>query len=111
MSQEIVTLKKRKERAVTARKMAVRRVSSALACYARQHGGKYLLFGSAARGELRFDSDIDIIVDFPIEHEHDAICMAEDACAAEKLPCDVLTLRTCDHHFLSRIRDDARVLT
>ncbi len=31
---------------------------------ARTAGG-FLLFGSAARGEMRFDSDVDILVDFP----------------------------------------------
>ncbi|WP_376100065.1 nucleotidyltransferase family protein [Roseomonas sp. CCTCC AB2023176] len=28
-------------------------------------GGRYLLFGSAARGEMRHDSDVDILLDFP----------------------------------------------
>lgn len=34
------------------------------ACAARHHGRRVRLFGSAARGEERADSDVDFLVDF-----------------------------------------------
>ncbi|HUP69129.1 MAG TPA: nucleotidyltransferase domain-containing protein [Acidimicrobiales bacterium] len=37
------------------------------AAVARHHGGHIRLFGSAARGDDRFDSDVDLLVDFDEE--------------------------------------------
>jgi Nucleotidyltransferase domain len=36
-----------------------------LAAYASEHGGRFLVLGSAARGEIRLDSDVDVLVDSP----------------------------------------------
>ncbi len=43
---------------------ALAAVKPALSAYARAHGGYFILYGSAARGEMRFHSDVDLLVDF-----------------------------------------------
>ncbi|MXX91134.1 MAG: nucleotidyltransferase domain-containing protein [Boseongicola sp. SB0677_bin_26] len=76
--------------------------------YAASHGGRFIVFGSAARGEMRFNSDIDILADFPEEGRFDAIVFAEDACVKERLPCDVLPMPKTERmsEFMGRIRAD-----
>ncbi|MCE6958724.1 nucleotidyltransferase domain-containing protein [Cereibacter sphaeroides] len=103
----IVTLAERKARAKAARVAASERIAAALRAYARVHGGRYVLFGSAARGEMRHDSDIDILVDFPPEREAEAMRHAEDLCAAEDQSCDVLPMLSRDPAFLQRISPEA----
>ena len=72
MGDGIVTLKERKAREAERRRQAVAELREVLAAYAREHRGRYLLFGSAARGGMRYDSDVDILVDFPCEALNDA---------------------------------------
>ena len=62
---KIVTLKERKTRALAARRAAHDRLLPRLADEAARYGGRYILFGSAARGELRANSDVDLLADFP----------------------------------------------
>ncbi|MXW85316.1 MAG: DNA polymerase subunit beta, partial [Boseongicola sp. SB0667_bin_21] len=69
-------------REAAARSAAARRIIARLSSHARRHGGRFLVFGSAARGDMRHDSDIDILVDFPPEMELDAVIFAEEACSA-----------------------------
>ena len=73
----IVTLKERKANEAERRQRAVEDLRVALAEYARAHGGRFLLFGSAARGTMRYDSDVDILVDFRGEELDDAWAFAE----------------------------------
>ena len=61
-----VTLKERKARALQERRAALDRVLPRLAEEAARFRGQYVLFGSAARGELRANSDIDLLADFPV---------------------------------------------
>ncbi|MBV9248595.1 MAG: nucleotidyltransferase domain-containing protein [Acetobacteraceae bacterium] len=62
----------------------------ALTAYAREHGGRFLLFGSAARGTMRYDSDVDILVDFPPDTLDHAWNFAERACWDRRLDPDIL---------------------
>ena len=55
-----------------ARASAVRAISEHLHQYARSKGGRFPLSGSTARGETGFDSDIDLLLDFPAHLEADA---------------------------------------
>jgi hypothetical protein len=50
----IVTLAERKAAEAERRRRAVEALRPVLAAYARVHGGRFLLFGSAARGQMRF---------------------------------------------------------
>lgn len=107
----IVTLPERKAREAARRTDAVARVSARLAAYARAHGGRYLIYGSAARGAMRFDSDVDILVDFPPELHADSWRFAEDACAEERLPADIRPYAWCSERFLAHVSRDWRVLS
>ena len=60
----IVTLTERKAAEAERRRLAVAELRVVLTGYARAHGGRFLLFGSAARGTMRYDSDVDILLDF-----------------------------------------------
>ncbi len=67
-------------------------------------GGRFLLYGSAARGDLRYDSYVDLLADFP---DADAACrFAEEACWDRGLSPDVRPLTWCTPGFLARIRPD-----
>lgn len=78
--------------------------------YARAHGGKFLLYGSAARDELRYDSDVDLVLDFPPGTESDAWRFAEEACWDLKLEPDITTASWSKPEFLERVRKDAVIL-
>jgi hypothetical protein len=69
---------------------AVSDVKHLLADYGREHGGRFILFGSAARREMHSDSDVDILVDFPAVKQSDAIGFAERACWRLGLRPDIL---------------------
>jgi len=52
----IVTLAERKAAEAERRQSAVDAMRPVLAAYAREHGGRFLLFGSAARGQMSISS-------------------------------------------------------
>lgn len=81
-----------------------------LAHYARKHGGRFLIYGSVARGEYRFDSDVDLLVDFPEGQETDAWRFAEDACWELGLKADIGVLRTRSQAFIDHIQGDMKVI-
>ena len=81
-----------------------------LAAYAREHGGRYLLFGSAARGDMRYDSDVDILVDFPPDALDDAWNFAERACWDRKLEPDITPFAWCRGRFRERVTPELQVL-
>ncbi|MXX91133.1 MAG: hypothetical protein F4213_16605 [Boseongicola sp. SB0677_bin_26] len=102
----IVTVAERKAREAARRAEAAGRVMERLRGYAASHGGRFVVFGSAARGEMRYSSDIDIWADFSREREFDAVHFSEEACAKEDLPCDVLFCGTPSAAFMDMIKDD-----
>jgi predicted nucleotidyltransferase len=89
---EYATLHKSSGGKVDRLETAVAELKSALAAYAREHGGRFILYGSAARREMRADSDVDIMLDFPHERESKAHSFAEEECRRLGLKCDVLSL-------------------
>jgi predicted nucleotidyltransferase len=78
--------------------------------FARRRGGRYLLFGSLARGEARHDSDVDLLLDFPDEFEADAWRLAEEACASLKIESDIKPLAWCSEAFRERALSEARII-
>ena len=108
--QRIITLPERKAAEAARRTAAVQAIIPMLTAYARQHGGRFLLFGSAARGQMKFHSDVDLLVDFPSEHMSDAWCFAENACWDHGLEPDILPYRGCKPAFLHHVAPDIRVV-
>ena len=106
----IVTLDERKARALSARKTALAQLEARLASAAAQFGGRYRLFGSAARDAMRPDSDVDLLADFPRHTISAAIRAAEDACEELGLPCDIIDQSWCRTDFLQRVLPGAKVI-
>jgi predicted nucleotidyltransferase len=104
------TLKERKANEADRRRRAVEDLRSALAEYARAHGGRFLLFGSAAKGTMRYDSDVDILVDFSGDAQHDAWAFAEYACWDRDLEPDIMPYTWCRPDFLAHVSPDLVVL-
>lgn len=111
MVEKWLTLRSRK-------RSAVEKISSGLAClrkdledYARKTGGTFLLYGSAARGDYGFNSDVDILLDFTAENESDAWEFAEAECRKLGLVPDVRPKRFCEERFIDHIARDAEVIS
>lgn len=83
MAENIVTLKERHRRKMERMAAAIVAIDAALTAYAREHGGRFIRFGSTAEGRMRDHSDVDIIADFPGEASLMAAGFAEDLCHAE----------------------------
>jgi predicted nucleotidyltransferase len=99
----IVTVPERKAIEVARRQAAVAELVPLLRAYATAHGGRFLLYGSAARGTMHYNSDVDIIVDFPEESRGAAWDYAESECARLRLPPDITYLAWCGPGFLAHI--------
>ncbi len=108
--QRIVTLTERKATEAARRAAAVEALVPVLRDYARAHGGRFLLFGSAARCRMKFDSDVDLLMDFPEAALNEAWQFAEAACWVRDLEPDLLPYRWCKQAFLDHVANDVRVL-
>jgi predicted nucleotidyltransferase len=108
--QRIITLTERKVAEAARRAAAVEGVLPVLAGYARAYGGRYLLFGSAARRRMKFDSDVDLLMDFPSDAMSDAWRFAEVACWDRDLEPDLLPYAGCKREFLDHVAADIRAL-
>lgn len=104
------TLTERKRAKVARMEAAVETLAAELTAYAREHGGRFILFGSAARGELRHDSDVDVLVDFPGGSASDAWLFAEDRAWALGLKPDLSAKGWSGPRLLERVTRDGRVL-
>ncbi len=108
---QIVTLSERKAAAAATKAAALERLRPALAGAARRLGGRYVLYGSAARGRLRWDSDVDLLLDFPDDAATTAAWdEAERACAALDLACDARPLAWCSPAFIQHVLPGAVLL-
>ncbi len=106
----IETLADRKRRAVSEMSRAIEQLCADLKAYAVAHDGRFILFGSAASGRLKFDSDVDLLLEFSPAEESEAWRFAEDACWKRKLTPDVRPLRFCEDKFVKHILEAARVI-
>jgi hypothetical protein len=53
---------------------------------------------------MKFDSDLDVVVDFPADREAEALEFVEDICRKQGLPSDVHLKSEASGRFLDRIR-------
>lgn len=104
------TLSERKCAKVAAMADAVEVLARDLAEYAREHGGRFTIFGSAARGQLRYHSDVDILVDFPSRIRDDAWALAESRAFALGLVPDILHAGFAGANLRVRIAAEGRRL-
>lgn len=107
----MLTLSQRRENKRLAIADGLVSLKSDLKRYVSKHGGCFILYGSAARGDFRFSSDVDILVDSPTkESESDAWVFAENACFANKLIPDVRSVSFCKDSFVEAIMKHAEII-
>lgn len=105
------TLAERRQAEAARREAAAATLCRELAGAAGRFGGRYLLYGSAARGEVRHDSDVDLLLDFPDATSRSAAwTFAEDRCTALGLFYDIRPIGMCDARFLAHVLPEAKVL-
>lgn len=110
MSQTILTWAERDRRRLEKHRAAVAAVREALAQYARAHRGRFVLFGSVARGGDRPGSDVDIMVDFSEAQQMPATLFAEEACGQNGLRSDVWPKGYVGDKLMERITREGVVL-
>jgi hypothetical protein len=106
----VQTIEQRKQARAEQIRAGFARLCGELAAYGRAHGGKFWIYGSAATGRLRFDSDIDILADFDDAQTAEALDFAETACVRLRLKPDAQPKSWCTQAFLDRVSSKALVL-
>lgn len=106
----LTTLSERKSAEAERRKRAARDATDELRAYARLHGGRFIVFGTYVTDAMRFDSDLDIMIDFPPAAVGDAWRFAEDVCMRHVVPLDIHDAATTKPAFTRRILATGMVL-
>ena len=105
----IVTLAERQRRKLDAMQASVVSLDAAPSAYARRDGGRFIRFGSSAKGQLRVSSDIDLIADFPTHRLNIEACdVADDLCVQRDLVPDSRPVDWCSARLLDRDLAEAR---
>jgi predicted nucleotidyltransferase len=105
-----LTLRERHDRKLAGYRDAVAALKPVLAAYAREHGGRFILFGSAARGTPHDQSDVDIIADFPDRGAVPACSFADERCWALSLTPDVRPIDWTSDKVVARALEEGIVL-
>ena len=66
----IVTVSERKAREAARRRAAANLVMAEIREFGHLRGGRFFVFGSAAEDRMKYDSDFDVVVDFPSAGEN-----------------------------------------
>jgi predicted nucleotidyltransferase len=111
MANGIVTLKERHRRKMERMARAVVEIDAALAGYAREHGGRFIRYGSTATGRMRAHSDVDIIADFAMAEAGCATTFAEEACSAHDMPADARSIDYASPALLDRALAEGVILS
>jgi predicted nucleotidyltransferase len=106
----VVTLTERKQARADEIRAGFGRLRDALADYGRAQGGRFWVYGSSATGDLHFESDIDVLVDFEPAKIAAAIDFVEGTCTALRLKVDVQPKSWCTPEFLKKVLATAVVL-
>ncbi len=109
---KVVSIKERWDAATAAKRAAIDAACAELVACAKDLDGRFVVFGSTARGEADYDSDLDLLLDFPAGTPTDvALDLAERICARYDLACDAVPIAQCSAEFLSHVGKDARLLS
>ena len=105
-----LTLRERHDRKLASYRDGVEALKPELARYALAHGGRFILFGSAARGTPHDESDVDIIADFPERGSVPACSFADERCWALGLKPDCRPLEWTSDTVVARALEEGVVL-
>lgn len=105
-----LTVSQRKSQEAARRRDAAAAIMAELASYAEAKGGRFLIFGSVAKGRMTHQSDIDVLIDFPPETEPEAWQFVEEACRRHGLSGDIYSVSTTKREFIDRVSSGAVVL-
>ena len=106
----ITTLAERKSRDVARLKAGFAQATEALAAYARERNGRFVVFGSFARDQVHPGSDCDVMVDFSESMARDARNAAETILREYGLRPDVHLLADVSEGLMRRIVRDGITL-
>lgn len=81
-----------------------------LRTYAREAGGRFIVFGSSAAGRMRYDSDLDVLIDFEPGRTAEAWTFAEGLCAEHGLEPDFKDVATTSPGFVEKAARSGIVL-
>jgi predicted nucleotidyltransferase len=107
----VQTLAERKRARVEEIRAGLDVLRKKLTDYARAHGGKFIMFGSAVSGRLHYDSDVDILVEFDDAGVYAALDFVETECARLELHADVQPKAWCKEDFIARIAPGSLVIS
>ena len=110
MADGIVTLKERHRRKMERMAQALVEIDAALTAYAREHGGRFIRYGSTAKGQMRQHSDVDLIADFRGEASLEAASYAESLCYSKDMKPDVSASAYVSDRFKAMVIEQAVVL-
>lgn len=105
-----ISLSERKRAAAERQARAAEELRERLRAYGAAHGGRFLLFGSAAKHCLRHDSDIDLLLDFPDPELARAWRFVEAQCRELHVRPDVMPLAWCDDAFVAHVMGHAETI-
>lgn len=106
----IVTVSERKKLKEGRMRSEIERVKEALASYAARHGGRFVVFGSVARDEMQYDSDLDLFVDFPAAAERQARDYAESVCVDHGVKPDLHLASEASAALLDRVHQEGAAI-
>jgi len=108
---KVVTIAERDAREAARRRSAADAIIAKLTAFAGSHGGRFLVFGSAAVDAMSSESDLDLVVDFPPDREGEAADLIEELSRAYDLPVDYYLRSLASERFLARIANEAVTLS
>jgi predicted nucleotidyltransferase len=101
----VLTLAERRKRKLEGMREAMARLDERLAAYGRDHGGRFIRYGSSLTGRLHGASDVDILADFEDDRAAVEACrVADEICAALGLVPDSRPSGWMSDDFVARVR-------
>ncbi len=106
----VVTVPERKARETERRREAAAAVIEDLLDFVKSRGGRFYVFGSVAEGRLRYNSDVDILIDVPPDLGRAAWDHAEEAGRRHGIAVDILTTAYASPAFIDRVKSSSVVI-